>query len=359
MDFLLNGQLHGALANSSIAQRLLKSNFDPGVLRPFIGDDDRPYITMNTAKGPQTVLMNNTTDATLRIRQWIHLDEAVIKVAKERLKVFGDLRAAGLTYSIPGGLGKTMLQHQTRSDISAATISMNGLRRSESDRPVYDVTNLPLPIIHKDFEFDIREIQASQESPSTPLDAAMAEMSTRRCVEQVEFLTLGISPAASFSYGGGTIYGYSNYPNRITFTITAPTAGGWTPDTLIGNVLSMILASQQAKYYGPWKLYMGLPWTRYLDNDYKPTYDSKTLRQRLRDIDGITGVSTVDYLTGYTMFLVQQSTDVVRAIVGLEPMVVEWDSQGGFQKNFKVIMVMVPQIRCDHNGNTGLVHGAV
>jgi hypothetical protein len=37
---------------------------------------------------------------------------------------------------------------------------------------------------------------------------------------------------------------------------------------------------------------------------------------------------------------------------------VQWESHGGMQLNFKVMCLMLPQLRTDFYGNTGIVHGS-
>ena len=37
----------------------------------------------------------------------------------------------------------------------------------------------------------------------------------------------------------------------------------------------------------------------------------------------------------------------------------QWEGQGGMEVNFKVMAILVPQLRDDFNGNTGIVHGTV
>ena len=352
VDYILNGVAHG-----SVAKRLMKSGFDVNALRPYIGDDGRSYVTMQVNGEPTAVPLvgNNATDATLRIRQWQELDETVIDVSKQRLIAFNRLRSYPGSYTIRGGLGKTILQHQTMSDISRATISMDGKRRSESDRPVFDTTNFPLPIIHKDFEFGIRELDASQQNGGDPLDTSTARLAIQRCAEEVEFLTLGLG---TFSYGGGTIYGFMNYPQRITRVITSPEASGWTPATLIQEVMQMRQDSKDAFHYGPWDLYMGTAWDTYLDDDYKATYNSDTLRSRIKMINGIQEIISVDYISGYDAILVQRTPDVARPIIAMDMTVMEWASLDGMQMNYKVMCMLYPQLRCDHNGNTGIVHGS-
>ena len=120
MNFILNGQATGDIAN-----KLLEANFDVNALRPYIGSDGQSYITQNVNGKPQAIVTN--APASLRKDDWILLDEAIVPAAKERLRLVADLRSAGLTFTIPNGMGKTVLETETQSDISAARISMDGL----------------------------------------------------------------------------------------------------------------------------------------------------------------------------------------------------------------------------------------
>ncbi|MHA1344969.1 MAG: major capsid protein [Candidatus Heimdallarchaeaceae archaeon] len=352
MDVIMNGQAQG-----DIATKLLANNMDPGILRPFVGNDGRSYATIMENGKPTVKLLNNAT-ATLRKDAWQILDAAVVKAAKPRLKAVADLRGAGLTYNIPNGMSKTVVQTETQSDISDAVISMSGIRQSDTDRPVYEITNLPLPIIHKDFQFPTRQVMVSRNSGS-PLDTSTAELAARRVAEQAEQLLLGTS--GSYAYGGGTIYGYTNFPSRLTKTMTAPTAGGWTAATTVNEVLEMRLQAQQAFHYGPYMIYCSTAWDVYLDDDYSANKGDNTLRDRLKAINEISDVRTLDYLdtagTSYVMLLVQMTSDVVREVVGMDINTVQWETQGGMMLNFKVMAILVPQLRADQNSNTGIVHG--
>ena len=349
-DFFLNGQAKG-----SVATLLLNTNFDVATLRPWVGNDGRSYIARRD-NGKLSSLATPTANATLRHDEWKQLDDALIKVAKQRLNVVADLRAAGLTYSISNGMGKTVLMSEKMSDINPATISMDPARKGPSDRPEFDLVNLPLPVIHKDFFINARQLAASRNGGS-PLDTTMAELAGRRVSEEIEKLALGT--AGTFSYGGGTIYGLTNYPSRITAVLTAPTASAWVPATTVKEVLDMRQKSMDKFHYGPWVLYTAPAWDEYLDDDYSSAKGDNTLRQRIEQIRGIQSVKTADYLTGFQMLLVQQTTDVIREVIGMDMTTVQWETEGGMQLNFKVMAIMVPQLRDDANGNTGLVHGNV
>lgn len=347
MDFIHNGQ-----ANGDVASLLLQTNFDTHALRPWIGDDGRSYTSVMNADGElEAVPMTNAT-ATLRKDDWKHLDMAIVKAAKPRLRAVADLRGAGLEYTIPNGMGKTVLETETQSDITEAEITMDGMESSKGDRPVFELTNLPLPIIHKDFSYSLRQIQASR-SGGSPLDTATAELAARRVAETAEKLLIG--SVSTFQFGGGNIYGYTNFPSRITATITDPTTSGWDAKTLVTEVLAMIKSAMDKFHYGPFMLYYGPAWSTYMNDEYKNESDD-TLSQRLARIDQISGVRQLDYLTGFDICLVQMTSDVVREVVGMDITTLQWDSHGGLKKNFKVMGILVPQLRADINGNTGIVH---
>lgn len=353
MDFILNGQAQG-----SVASVLMQNNFDVRALRPYIGEDGRSYITtLNKSTGKLEPVLCNT-QATLRFLDWKLLDSAIVKAAKPRLRFVGDLRAAGLTFNIPNGMSKTVLETETQSDISGASVSMDGLREGNRDRPTFELKNLPLPIIHKDFSYSARQVMASRNGGS-PLDTTTAELAARRVAETAEQLALGTY--GSYSYGGGLIYGITNFPDRITYALSSYLASSWVPSKFLKDVLAMKSASQAKFHFGPWILYVSQDWDQILDNDYLLTggvVAVQTLRERVKKIEGIQDVRTLDYLPAHTVVLVQQTTDVVREVMGMDITTLQWESQGGMQLNFKVMAIMVPQVRSDNNGNTGIVHGS-
>lgn len=356
MDFILNGQAHGG-----VASRLLASGGDVNVFRPYLGRDKKTYITQNrynpkTDKVEACAVPVQNANATMRYDEWRQLDTAVLKAARGRLRFVADLRAGGLQYTIPNGLSKTVLSSENSTDPGTANVSMDGLRKGDNDRQEYTMTNLPLPLIHSDFSFSARQIMVSRES-STPLDTSGAEAAARRVAEVAEQLALGNWAGGTFAFGGGSIYGATTFPQRLTKTMTKPTLTAWTARTTLLEVLAMKQQSQDALHFGPWILYASTSWDQFLDNDYSSTKGDVTLRERLKQIDGILDIRALDYLTGYQMLLVQQSSDVVREVVGLDFTTVQWPEEGGLKMNYKVMAIMVPQFRADINGNTGIVHG--
>lgn len=333
--------------------KVLMNNGDPSILRPFVGKDGRSYVTVNE-NGQRKVVLTNTP-ATLSRDAWIQFDNAIIRALRDRLKAYTDLRAAGLTYNLPNGMAHTMLQYQTLGDITSATISMDPIRRSERDRPEIDVVNLPLPIVHKDFDFSAREILASRQGQMA-LDTTTAEMAARKVGEEIEKMLVGtVTP---FTYGGASVYGYITFPYRSTKTnMTIPTGSNGT--TVVNDFLALRQLLMDNNHPGPYMVYVNTQWAQYLDNDFSTAKGDQTLRQRLLAVEGIQGIRTLDYLpnTRWHVLMVEMSTETVRAINGMEVQTVQWESGGGMMKHFKVMAMQVPQLRADTAGNSGIAHG--
>ncbi len=353
IDYILNGQPSG-----DVASRLMENNCNPACLRPWVAKSGKCYVSVMNAEGILEARQVANTTATLRKDDWKILDDAIVKAAQPRLKAVADLRAAGLTFSIANGMGKTVLETETQSDMDPAIVSMDGMRESPNDRPVFELGSLPLPIIHKDFNYSLRQVMASRNGGS-PLDTTTAELAARKVAESAEQMLLGIHATADqFAYGGGTIYGYTDFPSRLTRTITQPTGASTDGSNALQDVLAMRTQAQKAFHYGPYQLYVSPNWDQFLDDDFKAASD-KSIRQRLNEVDGIANVRTLDYLENYDMILIQMTTDVIREVIGMEITTVQWETKGGMQLNFKVMAILVPQLRADQNSRTGIVHGTV
>lgn len=321
---LLTGDRH---SYGTIAKKLLASNFDVNALR---------------------------TNDTLLYDEWKEIDNAVLNAFQTRLTGVADLLSRNLTYNVKKGLAATVLGFQDASDLNDAEMSMDGINRGKRDRQEYNINYLPLPIIHKDFSFTIREIQESRNG-TRPLDTSMAEMCARKVAEKAEALLFNGS--SSFTYGGGTIYGYTDFTNRNTFTIQS---GGWdsaTGEQIVQDVIDMKQASINDRCYGPWVLYIPTNFEGIMDNDFKSNSD-KTIRQRILEIGGIQDVKVSDTLTSSNVLLVQMQSNTARIVQGLPLKTIQWDVEGGMAVNFKVMAIMVPQIRADQTGKCGIVHGS-
>lgn len=380
-DFVLNGQGHGEVFGGLEAVR-----FDTGLLRPYYDKNRRKCVTVNTGqhydpklglyvptyeKKTLSELRNMDIESpvfnatALRKDEWILLDRLVLKAARERLRAWGDLAGAN-TYGGFNGMSKTILEHETMSDPGVAVVDMDGLTEGRNDAQQYQLEGLPLPITHVDFHFPSRKLAISRNG-GTPIDMVMIEAAGRRVAEMVERTLIGVETGITYGaaadYGRApTVYGYTNFPNRITFTGLV-TPDGTNAAAVIDAVLNMRQQLYAAKRYGPFMLYHSNDWDRFMDDDYILTggnVTTSTLRERLKAIEGISDVRRLDFFPGnvaaFQLLLVQMTSDIARAVVGMDITTVQWESQGGMRLNFKVMAIMVPQLRADFNGSCGILH---
>lgn len=345
-----NAQIDIIRNGNNVADVLLKHGFHVNNLRPFVDPVSGGCYVLNKAGVAVPV-----TNATLLKDEWIQLDRAVVQAAKSRMTAVADLQARGLTYNLPNAMGKTVMQYQNASDISDATISMEGINKSMADRPMYDITNLPLPIIHKDFYYTAREIEASR-NEGTPIDVSTAELAARKVAEAAEKLVLGTY--GTYAFAGGNIYGYENFPNATARTVTDWTASAKTGEQIFTDVLNMKQDSKDDLHYGPWVLYVSSNWEKPLEEDYKSAV-SGSVRKRLMEIDGLLDIRVADYMTASKAVLVQQTADTAQLVVGFNPTTIQWQTEGGMMYNFKVMAILVPRIRSDYNDTSGIVVASV
>lgn len=334
--------------NGPVANKLLNSGMNTGVLKPFIAPDGNCYQSIIVNGQPKTIRINT---ATLRKDEWKQLDDMVIFTAQERLVGVADLYSRNLVYNIGNGLGKTVLEYEDISELTAAELTMDAVTPSQKDRPQYDLKYLPLPIVHKDFSFNIRALSASR-TTGQPLDTTTAALAARQVSEKIEDILF--NGASTYTYGGGTLYGYTDLPSANSVTLSEQwDASGKTGEEILDDVRAMKQASIDAKHYGPFILYVPTNYETTLDDDFKSNSD-KTIRQRILEIANIQEVKVADKLDDDEVVLVQMTSDCVRMVEGLPIQTVEWQEGGGFTTNYKVLAIMVPQVRSDQSGNCGV-----
>lgn len=353
IDFIsTNGQGQGKVAQAIVAN----GKTDPGMMKPFIGSDGKTYVTCYAGGDPKKASSYRTqqinTNATLRRDEWKFLDEAVLKISETRLGGIQDLVANNLTFDIGNGMGSTVLEYHDMSDAMEADLSMDGITRSQGDRPNFGVKYLPLPIIHVDYEINQRVLNASR-NMGNPLDTSSAERASRKVNEKLETM---LFTNTSYAFGGGTIYSYVNHPNRNQIALGPDwDASAKTAAQIIADVISMKQAAINAKHYGPYMIYIPTAYETVLDEDYDTQTPGTTIRERILKISGINDIKVIDTLPANNVLLVQMTSDVVRLVRGMGVQNVEWETEGGMVTKYKVMTIQVPQVRSDQEGNSGIV----
>jgi uncharacterized linocin/CFP29 family protein len=319
----------GSSAHGSVAMRLMQGNFDVAALR------------LNADINAQGILRKD---------EWAYMDAAVLPVARQRLVAIGDMISRGLSMPLPGALGKTRVEWERVSSMDPATVSMSGVASGGNDRVDFDLEGVPIPIVHRDFFLNIRALEASRNG-GTPLDTTQIQLATRLVAEKNEAIFFA---GTTLTGTNNRIYGISNHPNRNTGNVTATwlTATG---EQIIGDVNTMIGTLIGDHMYGPYVLYVPQLVNNKLDNDFKAASD-KTIRQRILEIPSISAIIPTENLAGTNIILMQMTSDVADIIDGLQPTTVMWETLGGFQINFKVMSILVPRIRSDYSGQSGIAH---
>ena len=325
--------------SGTVGQRLLASNFDINVLRPCAelapGSLGHEGLTVNG------VLLED---------EWKLFDRTVQQVARERLVTVTDLIQRGLTMALPNALGVMTIEWERWiGDLVDAEVTMSGLPEATKDRMETETVSMPVPIFHKEFYYNLRHLSAARRN-GRQLDVSHAEVATRKIAELVEYTLFN-----GLTVGGSTIYGLATETNRTTGSVTA----SWltaTGEQIVGDVLDMVEdASVTNNMEGPYTLYVSRAVDVRLDEDYKANSDL-TIRQRILQLGQIQRIFATGRLSGTNVLLVQTTSDVVQIIDGIQPTMVEWESHGGFQHNFKIFAIMLPRVRSDGNGNSGIVH---
>ena len=315
--------VQGGVGHGSVAQRLLQSGFNINSLR---------------------------TNDVLRKDEWSQLDTTLIDVARHRLIAVQELVSRGLVYNIGNGLGTTILEWEQVSDMEPANVSMSGTTEGAKDIMDFALQSMPLPIIHKDFNINIRKLEASR-SQGQPLDTAQAEMAMRLVMETTESMVFN---GHATQVGNSTIKGLLAAPDGNTASMT----NNWDTDTdgdaYLTDILLMIDALTIDNMYGPFGIFTTQKALNRMQQDFKANGD-KSIFQRLMEIDGVSFIKASRDIPAATAVMFQLTKDVIDEVIGMQPTVVSWETNGGMTMNFKVMSIMIPRVRSTKTAQSGVV----
>jgi uncharacterized linocin/CFP29 family protein len=306
-------------------------------------------VTKGETFGPSAL---RTLD-TLRSEEWKAFDSEIITGAQTKLRLVKELIAAGLTIALPNAMAKTVLEYDLVGDMDPATVSMDGMARSENDTLEWEMAGLPIPIVHKDFFINIRKLMSSRLT-GQPLDTLQSNISGRKVGEEIERMTI----QGGKSFQSLPIYGLLTHPKRNTSGFG--TGGNWaqvakTGDNILADVLTGMSALQADGFDGPYWVYYSTDAQLHLLQDYKTTSD-KTIRDRVLDLKEIQKFEPLPQLPAGNVVMFQATKDVIAIVNGEDVQTVQWDVNGGFGVNFKAFAIQIPLVRCDADENSGVFH---
>ena len=313
--------------------------------RPYLNDAGVACIV--NAQGKEQEIKAN---ATLRYDEWRDVDQTVIKAATDRLTGVKLLMARGLVHNL-GSLGITLSQWQSESDMTSANVSMSGVTAGERDRVAYSTYNVPVPIIHKDWEINLRALEASRRMGES-LDVTTAAIAGRKVAEGLEDLLFSTT---AVKVDGQSIYGFLNFSPAISVVAGTP----WDDLAADGNaviieaVSDMLSALRANNYYGPFDIIVPGAYESKLDEDYR-AFETRTVRQRIEALSGVNQVTVADRLSGDNVVFVQTTSDVVDLAVAQDVSTIQWSTNGGMTEKFKTMACMVPRLKQDYDGKCGI-----
>lgn len=292
---------------------------------------------------------------TLRHEDWKIFDQALLEEALIRLVGVADLKAKNLVKPVKNSLGKTVFGWEQVTFMDPASVSMDGRARTTNDKQEFALNQNPLPITHKDFFMNLRQLEASKNS-GEPLDTMNIRVAGRVVAESLEKTLFQGGP----TFGGLPTYGYTTHPSRVT---SVGFDGKYWDDTTkagssyLKDVLNAITALQANRMYGPYTIYIPASASVVLDNDYNAgTANIQSIRERLLKVEGIDAIHTADQLPTRNVIVAQLSMDVVCWVEGEPLQTVQWDVEGGFDLNFKAWTIATPLLRADAAGRSGVCH---
>lgn len=383
---------------------LVVNRNDPGFRRPFIHPKfNKPWVRVDSGrtvfeKGeprmareefPVALVCNEwgisnealmTANATsLPPLIWRQIDQAVIKEPQRVPRAWADLVAANPVGGFDAYASSTY-ETQVMSDFGEAVMSMD-LRNEDyrNDSQKLGLHSVPLPITSSGFNVSDRQLAISRKGGrDTAFDVSGGEMAGLRIAQMVEKRTIGLGQSFTFGTqtagvtahtGTSTVWGYLDFPYATaTTSFTQGSAGGWTPETFVNELLAAIETLTLDSYPGPFIVYHSTDWSQYLNKDYWAgtaaagmSTPTRTLKERLRQIDQIQDIRRLDFLDAtanpFTIILVDMSGKSARAINGRGITTIQYATKGGTEINFIVYCIWVPLMLSTYSGRTGILIG--
>lgn len=330
-----------------------QGRIDVGAMRPFFNEDHEPLMAIN-AEGDTVP----ATNALLQFQEWLDIDRAVIDSMNLRMTGIADLRAAGLVHNL-GSIGQTMSQWQTVSDMSEASLSMDGLNTGNEDTPKFGLAQVPVPIVHKDWRLNFRRLEASRVFGES-LDVTAARLAGRLVAEASEKMLFS---GTAITVDGSKIYGYRTFPARNQVDMGTV----WTDATgpqIKANTQAMLAAARANRFFGSFTMYIPGNYEGVLDEFFVigddtagVTVPGRTIRDVLLSLAGIERIVVADFLgDDDEVLLVSMTNETVDLAIAQEPTTLSWQAIGGMQERFKTMAVWVPRLKTDHYGRCGIVH---
>lgn len=310
-------------------------------------------VGVNTANG--AVLVNAArgfqVNSLLKEDEWRAIDQAVMEAARPPLRMLNAVRGAGLTTTI-GSLGTMVSQWYTRSDMTAATVSMSG-RTVERDLPDLKMAGVPVPIFAKEFAIDLRTLLASRRL-GDGLDVTAAQEAARVVAEAMDNMVL--NGATGVVVNGATIYGLRNHPDINTDTASNYGGGDWgTSGNPVKTVAGMINAANSDYHYGPFAVFVAQTQYNQAANAFYTDGSGDTELSRVLRLPAISSVTMVPQLPDGNVLMVDMTRETLDWAQVFDVQTREWATPDGMTSIFRVMAAGVIRVKSRYGGQSGIV----
>ncbi len=351
----------GGAGRAKLAAAIMASSTAWGVYANTHGDaladaGREPLVICNASgevieRAAKLDLLTNA-DGTVRHEDFLTIRDRLVEIRERELNGIADLRAAGLTFNEP--ITSQIVGFENHNDFPDAERDMNPNAYQNNDS-VFSESYVPCPIMHQSFDVIWRQ-QGFDYKRSVGL-----ERTARKVLESAEDLLFNGDADIVVNFNGTNfpIYGYTTHPNRGLGTIS-----DWTDEAnasqivkeLIQNISEM-WAEQGGIRNGSVMVYVANDIWNNFQNDYKSDYPSKPILDRMRDVVQVMDVKPAEKLAAGEVVLVEMDSRTIELCIEADLTVVPHTKTAPFEpQTFTTYAAMVPQIKVDGNGQTGIRH---
>lgn len=329
--------------------------------RPLINTSN-PQDQLVKVRTPRGLLVNSA----LLKDEWEELDSVAVREATARLRAISDLVMRGLVKEHTS-IGTILSQYNQSSEMTGAKITIDGAARGDRDRVDFKLNGVTLPVIHKEYDFNARELAASRLMGDTP-SMENAAAAARVVAEAIENMLFNGSTAVTAD--GTPIYGFTTHPSRKT----GSASGDWgTVGNAVTTISAMITALQASSnnHFGPYIVYASTTQYNEAANVFFTDGSGDNQLKRIMQMAGIEAVYPSDWLAAGSVVMAQATIDVVdvayvpgfgvvvnddgtRDVTGVTNL--EWMSGDGMTSYFKSLAIMVPRVKSTYAGRCGIAH---
>ena len=286
----------------------------------------------------------------LRKDEWESLDDAVQIAATGEFNAIPRLNGDSQLRKQLNSMGVLVSQYNQGSEMTRAAVSLSGRAAPDFDRQDYNLTGVPIPVIHKEFQIGIRELEASR-AYGSGIDATNAFEASRVVSEEAE--RMFSAGNTNIALNQNILYGVTSEPNINT---GAATGDFGTLSNIVPTFRNMIIANAGDNYFGPYEFWVARTQYNEMALNFHSDGTGDSGLTRVLKMPNIRAVHPSDYMTAGTAVCIQMTPNVIDFCVYQLNQVVEWTTPDGMAQNFKVMSICAVRVKSDYNGHSGICY---